>query len=120
MLIFTLVTNVPQNKVTPKILTDATQLVSQLFDVSKQDVLVSIKAGVQMLWGIQKGSYGLGTVQNTDPIQAEDTKQFAPAIFDFCEKSLGIPQNRMYTGFITLNPENIAFDGKLYATTMDE
>ncbi|KAK7595454.1 hypothetical protein V9T40_013279 [Parthenolecanium corni] len=111
MPIFTLTTNLPPSKVTPNVMAKASEFVADLFgekekailkefDIHKdassneQNVLVSMKAGVSMCWGPTPGTFALGTIQNTDPMQAEDTKHLAPAIFEFCEKELSIPQNR--------------------------
>lgn len=47
-----------------------------------------------MAWGPKPGVFAVGTVQSTDPIEAEDTKRFAPALFEFFEQQAGIPQNR--------------------------
>ncbi|KAK7576403.1 hypothetical protein V9T40_012689 [Parthenolecanium corni] len=54
-----------------------------------------MRAGVSMCWGPTPGTFALATIQNTDPMQAEDTKHLAPAIFEFCDKELSIPQNRI-------------------------
>lgn len=47
-----------------------------------------------MAWGTQPGDFALGTVQSSQPIEPEDIKQLAPAVFDFFEQQIGIPQNR--------------------------
>lgn len=114
MPILTLITNVDQNKVNENILKDASKLMGDLFDgteqVSKafhqlkacsinyknfQNVFVSIKAGVKMQWGTKPGLFALGTIQNTTPFHAESSKEYAPQVFEFVEKALGIPQNRL-------------------------
>lgn len=47
-----------------------------------------------MAWGTKPGSFALGTVQNTNPFDSEDSKIFAPPVFEFVEKAIGVPQNR--------------------------
>ena len=47
-----------------------------------------------MIWGTKPGSFALGTLQSTTAINAEDTRKYAPSIFEFVEEELGIVKNR--------------------------
>lgn len=119
MPILTLITNVDQNKLNENVLKDASKLVADLFDGTEQNVFVSIKTSVKMQWGTKPGLFGLGTIQNTTPFNSESSTEYAPQLFEFFEKTLGIPQNRMYIGFISIKPDNIATDG-IITSIMDE
>ncbi|XP_065201461.1 macrophage migration inhibitory factor homolog [Planococcus citri] len=119
MLILTLLTNVDQNKINEDVLKGASNLISDLFDGTQQNVFISIKAGVEMKWGTKPGLFAIGTLQNTTPFDSECSKAYAPQVFEFVEKAIGVPQNRMYLGFISINRDNIATDGMI-TSIMDE
>ncbi|XP_050521153.1 macrophage migration inhibitory factor homolog [Daktulosphaira vitifoliae] len=111
-----IITNLPKHKVPSSFLADASHMLSQKLNVHEGHVIVKIKAAQPMHWFMDESLCGIGSLSGTGIYGLEENKKNSAFIFDFIEKELGIPQNRLYISFVDQKPSNVG----VQRTTLEE
>ncbi|XP_050431118.1 macrophage migration inhibitory factor homolog isoform X7 [Adelges cooleyi] len=111
-----LITNVPKYKVPASFLSDASKLVSEILKTPESEISVKIKTGDPMYWHNNYSYCGIGSLAGVGIYGFEENKNNSFSIYNFIEKQLGIPQNRLYISFVDQKPSNIGVQG----TTLEE
>jgi phenylpyruvate tautomerase len=114
MPVFTLHTNVPQDKITEAFLKKTSALVAEVLGKPESYVCVHVEGGKSMTFGGSTAPCGNASVASIGCISPSQNKKSSQALSEHLNKELGIPNNRMYIVFIDLPPKNVGYQGATF------
>ncbi|KAK8738720.1 hypothetical protein OTU49_003643 [Cherax quadricarinatus] len=92
-------TNIPKERITPEVVADLSKLFSTTMRKPEQYCMVRVIPGQLMTFGGSFNPCAVATVMSIGNLGVQENKAHAQKIFEFTEKTLGIPNDRMYIIF---------------------
>ncbi|XP_071546884.1 macrophage migration inhibitory factor-like isoform X2 [Panulirus ornatus] len=107
-------TNVPKDKVTPTLLLELSKVFSATVSKSEQYCCVRVVPDQLMTFGGSTEPCALAVLHCIGELGVEENKAHAAKIYEFMEKNLGIPSDRMYLTFVDLPTSLVGYQGTTF------
>ncbi|KAK4299437.1 hypothetical protein Pmani_028285 [Petrolisthes manimaculis] len=114
MPVFQLFTNVPKEKITPQILTELTKVLSTVLGKPQDYCMVHIAPDQLMSFGGSTAPCGAARLTSVGKLGVQENKNHAKQFYEYLEKHLGIPGDRMYIEFTDKESSEIGYKGTTF------
>ena len=96
-----------------KIMVDISNAIAEILEKPLGYVCVAINDNMDMIWGGNKESCGLGTLTSLGKINLENNEKMQARLSGILNDY--IPADRMYVTFVDVARENMGYNGKTFA-----
>lgn len=115
MPLFTIETNVPQNKVPADFLKTTTAVLAKTLNKPESYCSIHLKAGQEYLsFGGTSAPCGYATLMSIGELGPERNQAHSAVLFKHLKETLGIPPDRFYIQFIDAKPTEIGWNGATF------
>ncbi|KAK7871742.1 hypothetical protein R5R35_014015 [Gryllus longicercus] len=113
---FRLETNVPKSKIPSGFLKETCKVVAKTLGKPESYCVTTVVPDAIMSWSGTDEPCGIATLMSIGQLGTEQNKKHAKVLHDHVEKSLGIPNSRLYIHFIDASAADVGYQ----ATTFHE
>ncbi|XP_043202819.1 macrophage migration inhibitory factor homolog isoform X1 [Amphibalanus amphitrite] len=112
---FEIDTNVSEDKITPQITMELTELLAEMLSLDVKFLSVIFRPNPRMVWAGTAEPCAVCRLTAINNIDEEHNRGYTEKIFKFMHDKFGVPGDRMYSIFVTPGASNVGYTGRLFS-----
>jgi len=112
---FEIDTNAPEEKITPELVKELTELLAEMLGLEVKFLSVIFRPNPRMTWAGTSEPCAVCRLTAINDIDEEHNRTYTQKVFNFMKDKLDIPDYRMYAIFFSPAPTHVGYTGRLFS-----